>query len=66
MLTVTFSNMLGNDQVIVNPPPSVSVSYVVKIKKNSNILHNQIEIIEIKKAIMEIESNPQEHESLHP
>ena len=37
--------------------------YVIRIKKH---LHNQIEIIENRKAIIEIKSIREEYESLHP
>ena len=37
--------------------------YVIKIKKH---LHNRIEIIKNRKAIIEIEWNHKEYESLHP
>ena len=37
--------------------------YVIRIKKH---LHNQIEIIENRKAIIEIKSIRKEYESLHP
>ena len=39
------------------------MSYVIRIKKH---LHNQIEIIENRKPMIEIESNRKEYESLHP